>query len=600
MATLGKSWTEVSRGSQSKTYSGFTVTVVYILEAKLTSQSTENNRSYIDTRARVEITNNLSSYGVTYSCTGCTTWSSTAAGWDPYTIKTETAVSGSTTVNHNASGKGSLSMSGAMTASGMGYSISVSGSIDLPTIPRQSKITVFNNFTIEDGLSFTYKDDLANKALTLRVAIGSTNILTKSYTSAVGSHTDSITFTQAQLNTIYGLVPTNSKKVKFTLTLSTAGISTTSTAEANGALKESLNSPTVSDFSIVEMTSVVTDTIILRYISKKKISVSASAVNGATIASVAVTNGNVTEFATYDSSTQKYSVEMTNLTSNTFVVTATDSRGFSDTLTDSSCTLLLYSYPVVTQVEFDRLSNITTEGYCSATGQFWNGELSNTLQIQITVSDGSTNHQWYLSQSDITCQDNTWSFSNFSIPLGTLLRDRSYTCRVIVLDSYGQSSTYIASIGIARRALWLGKYTIRAEGTVTEHLVIRDPNTETEVIVGGYKDVGTYTNETYYGVGGYITSGGNAAVLNIPVGLIGFNNITINTLLCSLRVVSGTYLGGNTTNIDLTQYIDTNSIEYIPTQQMLRLILRNSNGWNITNNTPLFGDVILSYTISSN
>ena len=128
---LGSSWTTIGQGSQ--TINGATLT--YYIEAKLNSQSIANNTSSVDTRARTVFSGySMSSYGYSFSCTGCTTKS----GSGLYNYTTETVLTGSTTVTHNDNGVGTLSMSGLCKGTGLGLSISTSGSIALPTIPRAS------------------------------------------------------------------------------------------------------------------------------------------------------------------------------------------------------------------------------------------------------------------------------------------------------------------------------------------------------------------------------------------------------------------------------------------------------------------------------
>ena len=135
---LGSSWTTIGQGSQ--TINGATLT--YYIEAKLNSQSIANNTSSISTRARTVFSGYyMQSYGYYFSCTGCTT----SQGTGLYSFTTETVLTGSTTVTHNADGTKTFSMSGLCKGSGLGLSISASGSIALPTIPRASQCTASPN-----------------------------------------------------------------------------------------------------------------------------------------------------------------------------------------------------------------------------------------------------------------------------------------------------------------------------------------------------------------------------------------------------------------------------------------------------------------------
>lgn len=415
---------------------------------------------------------NYSVYSGTFTIPGNDT------SWHKVGEKTVTGIA------HNSNGTKSITIGGShsTTATNVAYmNFSMSETVALTTIPRNSSITVFNNFTIEDGLSFTYKDELASKTLTLTCKIGNTSILSKTYSSSVGTHTDSITFTEAQLNTIYGAVASNSKTAKFTLILATSGISSTSSKEATGTLKASANNPSVSGVTIEEIGNVassgVADDQVMRYLSRKVLSASASAQHGATVASVRVVNDQLSANMTYNSTVGKYvSTAMSGLVTGTFVITVTDSRGFTASTT-LTCTLLDYTYPTVTNVEFDRTSNIQDSGYVRATGTFWNKRVNDTTPAQVTLSvlmvitGGGTTVSYTKTYTGIPSTTSlSWNIEQL-LPDATLLRDQTYTCALTITDQYGQTATYTVQLGLAKRALWLGKYTIKAEGIVGEHWV---------------------------------------------------------------------------------------------------------------------------------
>lgn len=347
------------------------------------------------------------------------------------------------------------------------------------TIPRGSTITTFNKFTIEDGLSFKYKDNLASKTLTLKCILGNTELVTKTYTSAVGEHEDSITFDSTQLGTIYNLLTqsgTSVKSANFKLTLSTSSISGTSSKEAEGTLKAAANKPTISGVTIeeVDLTSYgVANNIIIRYISGKVITASATPLHGATITSVRVQNGSVSATMNYDSSSSNYvSSKMTNLTAGKFTITATDSRGFSSQY-ELNCTLREYNYPTVTNVTIARTSETQTSGSVQAAGSYWNVPITSSSSLQlpslnisimvgavpfsITYNPSSTSSNWNVEQL---------------LPDGTLMRDQTYVCTVTATDQFDQTSRpYVVTLGIARRAAWMGRYTFKAEGFVGDHYI---------------------------------------------------------------------------------------------------------------------------------
>ena len=469
---LGNSWTTVASGSQSKQYyddyykTYFTLTLSYYIDAKLDSQSTTNNQSYISIRARTTVSHSLSSYNVSFTATGCRGWTPDS----PYSFGNTTVLTGSATVNHNAAGAGSLSVSGRLIAGGMGYDISISGSIALPTIDRYSVLTAFNNFIIEDGFSIGFTDYLNNKTLTLTCKINNDVILEKTYTSTSGAHTDSFTFTNEQLSIIYNSVGASQKSAKFSLTLATSGISPTSSKEATGTLKSNLNAPIIDSESISEADSKliecgVADNEIVRYLSSKLITATASARNGATISGIKVRNGSSGTDYDMTKSNGSYSKALSNLTANTFILTATDSRGFTATAT-ITCTIKNYTRPSVEKIDFDRTSAITSTGYVRPVGSYWFGSAGNTTNsVTWKYRISSTS-----SAQEATCVGSKWS-GEATLPSGTLLRENTYECTVIVTDAFGESASLSTSIGPAKLSAWIGKETMRAEGFVGAHYI---------------------------------------------------------------------------------------------------------------------------------
>lgn len=341
--------------------------------------------------------------------------------------------------------------------------------LTFPTIPRGSTITAFNNFTIESGFSFTYKDALANKALTLTCTLGNTTLLTKSYTSAVGTHTDTISFTNDQLSTIYTGIGSTAKTGTFKLTLTTADISGSNSASATGTLASATNKPTVGTPTMAENNSSLTllgvaDTEIIRYLSRKKISVTATAIHGASISSVSVKNGdNGTAVNMPVESGNTYSAVVTPIVAK-FIVSVTDSRGFVTTA-EISGTLKEYTYPTVSKIEFNRDLAIVSTGFIRPTGSYWNGTAGNTtnvVQWYYTLNSGTAS-----SMLSTTTTGDSWQGST-TLADGTLLRDSAYTCEVTVRDIFGQTASAKVSIGIAELSLWLGKYTVRSRYFIGE------------------------------------------------------------------------------------------------------------------------------------
>lgn len=405
--------------------------------------------------------------------------------------------------------------------------------LTFPTIPRQSNITSFSNFTIESGLSVTYKDALSNKALTLACKMGSADIFSKSYTSSAGNHTVNISFTESELATIYSNIGANNSSATFKLTLSTSGFSTTSSKEAKGSLasasnKPELSTPTMAEASESMIAHGIASTEVLRHLSRKKITVTVTPKNNATVKSVVVKNGDSGSNVTMaKESGNTYSAIVTP-TFAKFIVTATDSRGFS-TSGSVTGTLKEYVYPSVTKVAFDRDSAVVSSGFVQPTGSYWAGTAGNTTNSvtwHYQINSGTASEYY-----EATHSGSSWSGST-TLPVGTLLRDHTYYCDVTVKDAFDQTATYRVSIGIAELSVWIGKRTVRAEGIVADHYINVFPvgaiyMSVTDTNPGSYFG-GTWVQiaqgRTLIGVGsidantttahGSVTAGGFTAVAN--------------------------------------------------------------------------------------
>lgn len=106
----------------------------------------------------------------------------------------------------------------------------------------------------------------------------------------------------------------------------------------------------------------------------------------------------------------------------------------------------------------------------------------------------------------------------------------------------------------------------------------------------------TYANNSLYGVCGFISGSAKYAYLYIPMIVnVEITSFVCTSITCSIRTVGGTYLGG-AQNIDLSSYIYSTNMQRA--QGQLCVILYNSDGWGITNNTPLCGACGMTFTLS--
>lgn len=110
----------------------------------------------------------------------------------------------------------------------------------------------------------------------------------------------------------------------------------------------------------------------------------------------------------------------------------------------------------------------------------------------------------------------------------------------------------------------------------------------------GFKHTGSFANQQYY-ASGFVTSGGNTAVIYVHGGTTAWGNTNITNLVASLRTATGGYLGG-AENTNLTSYISQQTFH--ENQNMMEIRLTNSSGWGVTNNTPVNGLITIGYTIT--
>ena len=391
-----------------------------------------------------------------------------------------------------------------------------STTLALTTIKRGAVVTVFNNFTIEDGLSFTYQDYVAPYSQRILINVGSQNIVTLIRTSSTGVHTESITWTEVQLDTIYRTVGATAKSATFTVTIETtmSGTLVTNSKTAIGTLSLSVNAPVIGNVGIEETALAsygVANTEIVRYLSVKLIQAQITAKNYANIASAVIIDGSRTVNMSLSGSL--YEVSLTNLTGGDLSLVTTDTRGFTSLVNITGLTYVEYSYPTITSVEFDRTSAIDTTGFIRPTGAFWNG-IAGTTTNEVTWKysfDGTT----FTDAQNVTMSDTTWA-GNELLPTDTLLRDHTYTCTVKVVDTFGQTANFTVTLGVAELSVWIGKNTIRAKYFVAdEALAVLDSNDQKIVLdestITVVKSVDVYSDNVSLS-----TSSGNAISFSLP------------------------------------------------------------------------------------
>ncbi|MBQ2408369.1 MAG: hypothetical protein II309_02940 [Bacilli bacterium] len=356
------------------------------------SQSVANNKTTISWKMQL-----ISDSGGAISSSASKDWSVTVNGTKYSGTNTvgisassaKTLASGSTTIAHNSDGTKTFSYSFsqefAITFSGSSIGTkSGSGTGTLDTIPRASTVSATS---ANIGSASTIKISRASSSFThtLTYTFGSLSgtIVTKTTSTSVSwtlpttfyaqvttakSKTGTITCT-----TYSGSTNVGSKTCSFTANVSSANVPTLS--------------PNVYDSNSTTTALTGDSSKFVKYYSNAQFSIGASAKNSATIKSQSITCGS--------KKSASASGTLSAVESATFVVSATDSRGYTTSQTVAK-TLINYLH-----LTCGLSASMTVDGIVSfkINGNYYNGSFGNvsntlTVQYRYKASDGSYG-SWY-------------------------------------------------------------------------------------------------------------------------------------------------------------------------------------------------------------
>ena len=284
--TLTTSFQKIATGS-SKTY-GY-ATGYLELWAKYNSQSIENNTSNVTVELRLVVSGGyIGNYQATYWGISGSLSNSGNLGSGDYRSRTVGSATGD--ITHNSDGTKSVSFSGYFNPTAWGYEMDVSGSADLPTIPRASDITCTDGY-IGDTLTISIDRKVESFTDTLTYDIGG---LTG--TIATKTSNESVSFDTSGLkSSIYALIP-NDTTIQGTIYCSTYNgdtqIGNTQSTTFSLNAKESECLPTLSytavetDEDVIEILG--TNQLLIKGVTKPKITVTATPKYSATISSYGI------------------------------------------------------------------------------------------------------------------------------------------------------------------------------------------------------------------------------------------------------------------------------------------------------------------------
>lgn len=375
-----------------------------------------------------------------------------------------TLASGSTTVGHNNDGSKTVSVSASYSSAASAYYLpssgSTSGSLTLTKIPRASKIDTFTGSTVDGSFAVTYTKSVSTYTDKLRISIPNVkSLMTIDYNTSGTS----FTLDSASLEYIYSNY-TTTQTVQLGAVMETYNGSTKIGESSEYKIDVSINAPpSISSVALTETSGIsgIGSTDIVAILGKKSVKVTASAQHHASITMIQVTNGSVTKTVT-DASTA--TVGFDNMSSATFTVTVTDSRGFTTTTTTSG-TYYAYFKPTIQSLTVARPTDTASTATISGNGTYWNGKIGSvTNTVTYTVTDDAS-----VSATVPTISGTAWTISQ---SVSNVPYQSSFHFTVTIKDAFGQSETRQITLPSTTPVVWIGKKTVRINGVdLDQHIL---------------------------------------------------------------------------------------------------------------------------------
>ena len=368
-----------------------------------------------------------------------------------------TLASGSTTVGHNNDGSKTVSVSASYSSAASAYYLpssgSTSGSLALTKIPRASKIDTFTGSTVDGTFAVTYTKSVSTYTDKLRISIPNVKAL---MTIAYNTSGTSFTLDSTSLEYIYSNY-TATQTVQLGAVMETYNGTTKIGESSEYKIDVSINCPPVINNVALTETGLtgtgISNTDCVALIGKKSIKVTATAQHHASIKLIQIQNGNVTKSVS-DSSTA--TIGFDNLSSATFVVTVTDSRGFTVSKTVTG-TYYDYFKPTIQSLSVARPTDTASTATISGTGTFWNGTIGSvTNTVTYTVTDDAS-----VSATTPTLSGQTWTISQ---GVSNVPYQSSFHFTVTIKDAFGQSETRQITLPSTTPVVWIGKSQVKVNG----------------------------------------------------------------------------------------------------------------------------------------
>lgn len=465
MATLTTSWQLIDQ-----TYLGTSGGNLYVrLYARYSEQDITNNRTYVYYQARSYYENStyiqdnqgtiaVGGTGASYQSAGCTrpttgeSVSVTTSGW----------------VSHNSDGTGSASGSATINFPNWGWNGTASGSFTLPTIPRASGVACSSPYIGDNAIiSIDKKSSSFTNTLTYKIYSKSGSL-----TGTIATKTSNTTVqfqTSTREDRIYALIPDDTEAsgtIYCTTYSGNTQIGSTQSTSFRLYAKESVCKPSVTA-TIVDTNTDVTDitgsnTKFIKYISKPKVTINATAKKSSSIKKyyVSLNDGQT-------SSTKETS--FSTIGSNKVNVSATDSRNYVG-YNDYTLDMIDYIKLHINTISITRPEGTSNEAILNCNGAYYNGLFSDTVTNTLSGSfkyrkSGETD--WTDGGSITpTITNNTFKITNLS--LGTSFDyNEEYQFKVILKDKFltvGSSDIEVITLPKGQEVVAIGDGEVYVNG----------------------------------------------------------------------------------------------------------------------------------------
>ena len=348
----------------------------------------------------------------------------------PYNV-TQVIAQGQITVAHNSDG--SLNMPYNVSVPNVKASnkygvpaMALSGTWALTTIPRTSGVTC-SNANIGTAPTITISSASSSFTHTLTYTFGSLS-------GTIVERTSSTVYTSWVLpTTFYSQIPNATSGVGtiYCYTYSGSTHIGTSSCSFTATVNQGISSPTITatitDNNATTRALTGDSSILVRYYSTAYVSMTPTALNGASLVSHSITNGSTT----YQTTTATFE----NIESGVFSLSATDSRGFTTTVGRNLVTANKFvSYVRLTcnieNTKPDASGNMTVK--CD--GSYFNGSFgatANTLTVKCRYKpQGGSYSSWYTMT--VTKNGNYYgAYYTFTIPSFNYLSSYTFQCQAV-------------------------------------------------------------------------------------------------------------------------------------------------------------------------